>query len=126
MKTEKIQEVIDIIKTLPAADSANSNENVVSTIEAEQVYRNVIENRLNHCLSNLKAHVKDAVYVGSAVVWNGGHFSIPVYNSLLEAQEQEMRDWGAIVWQQIVRQMAIERVNPVYFNIATEYLMFAE
>lgn len=126
MKTEKIQEVIDIIKTLPVADSANSNENVVSTIEAEQVYRNVIENRLNHCLSNLKAHAKDAVYVGSAVVWNGGHFTIPVYNSLLEAQEQEMRDWGAIVWQQIIRQMAIERFNPVYFNIATEYLVFAE
>ena len=125
MKDEKIQEVIDIIKTLKVADSANPNENTVSTEEAEKVFKAVINARLNHCLEQLKAHAKEASYLDGqgVIVWNGGHFFIPVYEALLEAQEKGIYEWTPLIWQQIVRQMAIEGYVPKYFNMATEFLL---
>ena len=125
MKNEKIQEVIDIIKTLPVVDSAKSDEISVSEKEAETVFRQIIEQRLQHCLTQLKEHVKEASYLDGhgVVVWKGGHFFMPVYEALLKAQEQEMRDWSTLIWQQIVRQMAIQGYSYEYFYIATEFLV---
>lgn len=124
MKTEKIQEIIDILKTLPLADSTKSDEISISEEEVETVFRQVIEQRLQHCLKQLKEHDKEAVCLDGrgVVVWKGGHFSIPVYEALLKAQEQEMRDWSTLIWQQIVRQMAIQGYSYEYFYIATEFL----
>lgn len=126
MKNKKIQEVIDIIKTLPITDGATSNENIVSLNEAEKMFKQVINQRLDHCLQQLKDHAKDAVYVdgNDVIVWNGGHFYIPVYEALLEAQEQGINEWSPLIWQQIIRQMAIEGdYEPIYFNLATEFLL---
>ena len=127
MKTEKIQEVIDIIKTIPVADSASSNENVVSKKEAEQVFKEVIKSRLNHCLEQLKEHAKEASYLDGqgVIVWNGGHFFMPVYEARLKAQEQTIEEWNALIWQQIVRQMAIQGYSYEYFYIATEFLVIS-
>ena len=125
MKTAKIQEALDIIKTLPIVDSARSYVTPVSLADAEKVFKEVIEHRLQHCLGQLQDHAKDAVYVDSqgVVVWEGGHFSIPVYNALLDAQEQGIKGWNRLVWQQIIRQMATENYEPIYYNIATEFLL---
>lgn len=124
MKTAKIQEVIDIIKTLPVTDGATSHENIALS-DAEKVFKEVINARLKHCLEQLKAHAKEAVYVdgNDVIVWNGGHFYIPVYEALLEAQEQNINEWNPLVWQQIIRQMAIEKADLIYFNLATEFLL---
>lgn len=124
MKTAKIQEVIDIIKTLPVTDSVTSHE-YIALSDAEKVFKEVINARLKHCLGQLKAHAKEAVYVDNhdVIVWNGGHFCIPVYEALLEAQEQGINEWNPLVWQQIVRQMAIEKADLIYFNLATEFLL---
>ena len=125
MKNEKIQEIIDIIKTLPAATSAKSYETSVSLADAEKVFKTVIEHRLQHCLGQLKEHTKDAVYLDGhgAIVWKGGHFSMPVYEALLDAQEEGIKEWQPLIWQQIIRQMALEDYEPMYYNIATEFLL---
>ena len=126
MKAEKIQEVIDIIKTLPVADSAKSYETpAVSLADAEKFFKRVINARIQHCLGQLKDHAKDGVYVDNqgVVVWEGGHFFIPVYDALLDAQEQDIYEWTPLIWQQIVRQMATEDYAPIYFNMATEFLL---
>lgn len=126
MKTEKIQEVIDIIKTLPVVDGASSHENPISLNEAEKVFKKVIEARIQHCLGQLKDHAKDAVYVDNQgmVIWDNGHFSIPVYDALLDAQNQGMKEWDRLIWQQIIRQMAIQGgYESIYFYIATEFLL---
>ena len=126
MKTEKIQELIYIIKTLPIADFASSNENTVSKEEAEKIFRAVINARLKHCLEQLKAHAKEAVYLDGhgVIVWKSGHFSILVYDALLDAQTQGINEWNNLVWQQIIRQMATENYEPIYYNIATEFLLY--
>lgn len=126
MKNEKIQEVIDIIKTLPAVTSARSYETPISLADAEKVFKKVIEQRLQHCLEQLKNHANEASYVEDhgVIVWKGGHFSIPVYDALLDAQEQGIKEWDRLVWQQIIRQMAIQGgYEPIYFHIATEFLL---
>lgn len=125
MKNEKIQEVTDIIKTLPVVTSARSYETPISLTNAEKVFKKVIEQRLQHCLEQLKNHTHEASYVENhdVIVWKGGHFLIPVYNALLEAQEQGIKEWDRLVWQQIIRQMATENYEPIYYNIATEFLL---
>ncbi len=125
MKNEKIQEALDIIKTLPIVDSARSYVTPVSLADAEKVFKKVIDARIQHCLEQLKSHAHEASYVEDhgVIVWKGGHFSIPVYDALLEAQEQGIKEWDRLVWQQIIRQMATENYEPIYYNIATEFLL---
>lgn len=125
MKNEKIQEVIDIIKTLPVVTPARLYETPISLADAEKVFKKVIDARIQHCLEQLKNHTHEASYVEDhgVIVWEGGHFSIPVYDALLDAQEQGIKEWNRLVWQQIIRQMAIEKANLIYFNLATEFLL---
>ena len=125
MKNEKIQEALDIIKTLPIVDSARSYVTPVSLADAEKVFKKVIDARIQHCLEQLKSHAHEASYVDNqgVVVWKNGHFFIPVYEALLDAQEQGIKEWNRLVWQQIIRQMATEKYEPIYYNIATEFLL---
>lgn len=82
----RTNEVMSLIAGLPVAED-NTRENRPSLEEAESFFRKVIEARINHCVNNLKAHANEAKVAFSIVVWPTGHFSVPVYESLVEAQK---------------------------------------
>lgn len=126
MTKEKHEEVMRLIANLPAAED-NVKENKSSFEETEKFFRKVIEARIDHCVNNLKAHASEAKVASIAVVWEGGHFSVPVYESLLEALEQDIRDWSSLVWQQIIRQMVEDGCKDnTMFRIATEFILVAK
>ena len=126
MTKERHEEVMRLIANLPAAED-NIKKNKPSLIEAEEFFRKVIEARIDHCVNNLKAHANEAKVAFAIVVWKDGHFSVPVYESLLEAQNQDWRDWSALVWQQIIRQMIEDGCKDnLMFQIATEFILVAK
>lgn len=125
-KDQKTNEVMHLIANLPAAED-NIVENKPSFEETEKFFRKVIEARIDHCVGNLKAHAGEAKVAFVTVVWKDGHFSVPVYESLLEAQDQDIRDWSALVWQQIIRQMIEDECKDnLMFRIATEFILVAK
>ena len=81
MTKEKHEEVMRLIANLPVAED-NIKKNKPSLVEAEKFFRKVIESRIDHCVNNLKAHANEAKVASIAVVWEGGHFSVPVYEAL--------------------------------------------
>ena len=126
MKKDQKNEVMHLIASLPAAED-NIVENKPSFEETEKFFRKVIESRIDHCVNNLKAHANEAKVASIAVVWEDGHFSVPVYESLLEAQDQDWRNWSPAVWQQIIRQMIEDKCEDhTMFQIATEYILVAK
>lgn len=126
MTKEKYEEVIRLIANLPAAED-NVKENKPPLVEAEEFFRKMIEERIDHCVSNLKAHANEAKVAFSTVVWKDGHFSVPVYESLLEAQDQDWRNWSPAIWQQIIRQMIEDKcTDNMMFQIATEFILVAK
>ena len=123
MNNEQHTEVMRLIANLPVAED-NTKEARPSLQEAENFFREVIKSRINHCVNNLKAHANEAKVASIAVVWPTGHFSVPVYESLLEAQNQDWKDWSPLIWQQIIRQMTEEDCkNNIMFRIATEFIL---
>lgn len=126
MTKEKHEEVMHLIANLPTAED-NIKKNKPPLVEAEEFFRKVIEARIDHCVNNLKAHANEAKVASIAVVWEGGHFSVPVYESLLEAQDQDWRNWSPMVWQQIIRQMIEDGCKDnTMFQIATEFILVAK
>ena len=126
MTKEKHEEVMRLIANLPAAED-NIKKNKPSLVEAEEFFRKMIESRIDHCVSNLKAHANEAKVAFAIVVWPTGHFSVPVYESLLEARNQDWRNWSPMVWQQIIRQMVENGCkNDTMFQIATEFILVAK
>ena len=127
MKKDQKNEVMHLIASLPAAEDNNVRENKPSFEETEKFFRKVIEERIDHCVNNLKAHANEAKVVSIVVVWKDGHFSVPVYDSLIEAQDQDMRSWSPLIWQQIIRQMIEDKCeNNTMFQIATEFILVAK
>lgn len=123
MNNEQHTEVMRLIANLPVAED-NTREARPSLQEAENFFREVIKSRINHCVNNLKAHANEAKVASIAVVWPTGHFSVPVYESLLKAQNQDWKDWSPLIWQQIIRQMAEENCkNNIMFRTATEFIL---
>lgn len=127
MKREsKTNEVMHLIAGLPAAED-NIVENKPSFEETEKFFKKVIEARINHCVSDLKAHVNEAKVAFATVVWEGGHFSVPVYWDLEEALNQDWRNWSPLIWQQIIRQMVEDDCKDnLMFRIATEFILVAK
>ena len=127
MKKDQKNEVMHIIANLPAAEDNNVRENKPSFEEIEKFFKEIIDVRIQHCVSNLKAHASEAKVAFVTVVWPTGHFSVPVYDSLVEAQDQDMRSWSPLIWQQIIRQMIEDKCeNNIMFQIATEFILVAK
>ena len=82
----------------------------------------MIQNRINHCEEQLNAHLHEAQSLGQIIIWKDGHFSIPVWEQLKEAQNQYIQNWNALVWEQIIRQMGRENehFDALLWDIASE------
>ena len=126
MNNEQHIEIMRLIANLPIAED-NIREARPSLQEAENFFREVIKSRINHCVNSLKAHANEAKVASSIVVWKDGHFSVPIYMALVEAQNQDWDDWQPLIWQQIIRHMVeYDYKNNMMFRIATELILFTE
>lgn len=122
----RINEVMSLIAGLPVAED-NIVENKLSFEEIESFFRKVIEARISHCVNSLKARANEAKIAFSTVVWEDGHFSVPVYWDLEDALNQGLRDWSSLIWQQIIRQMVEDGCKDnTMFQIATEFILVSK
>lgn len=122
------EEVLKLIATLPSTKAFNRCETKRSEKEYQVLFTTLLNNRINHCYEELKSHADEARVINNQtmVVWKDGHFSLPVFEELLAAKELKMKEWSVIIWQQIIRQMAIEQSTDTdLYYIATEWLLMS-
>ena len=120
------EEVLKLIETLPSVKTFYIYEAKRSEKEYQVLFTTLLNNRINHCYEELKSHADEAEVNNNQtiVAWKDGHFSLPVFEELLAAKELKMKEWSVIIWQQIVRQMAIEQSTDVdLYYVATEWLL---
>ena len=120
------KEVLKLIETLPSIEPFHIYEAKRSEKEYQVLFTTLLNNRINHCYEELKSHADEAKVNNNQtiVVWKDGHFSLPVFEELLAAKELKMKEWSVIIWQQIIRQMAIEQSTDVdLYYVATEWLL---
>ena len=88
-------------------------------------FRKMVQNRIDHCEKQLNAHLHEAKSMGQIIIWEGGHFAIPVWEQLVESKNQYIQDWNALVWEQIIRQMGRENehFDAILWDIASEGCM---
>lgn len=119
------EEVLKLIATLPSTKAFNRCETKRSEKEYQTLFTTLLNNRINHCYKELKSHADEAKITNNQiVVWKDGHFSYPVFEELLAAKELRMEEWPILIWQQIIRQMAIEQSTDTdLYYVATEWLL---
>ena len=120
------KEVLKLIATLPSAETFYTHEAKRSEKEYQVLFTTLLNNRINHCYEELKSHADEAKVNNNQTIvfWKNGHFSLPVFEELLAAQELKMKEWSVIIWQQIIRQMAIEQSTDAdLYYVATEWLL---
>lgn len=121
------EEVLKLIATLPSTKAFNRYEAKRSEKEYQVLFTTLLNNRINHCYEELKSHTDEARVINNQtmIVWKDGHFSLPVFEELLAAKELKMKEWSVIIWQQIIRQMAIEQSTDTdLYYVATEWLLW--
>lgn len=126
---KNVNQVEEIILALPTTECYNTNEHAHALRDLEPEFRKVIESRIEHCYNSLLENKDKAVATcsGQIVCWEGGHFSYPVYQELVKSRKQDIMKWSAIIWQQIIRQMALDECyDMTLVNIATEFLLCGE
>lgn len=119
------------ISTLSNVDYYGSNIKIEDTLNAHKdFFYTIIQHRINHCENQLNAHLHKAKIVlsGQVIVWEGGHFAVPVWTELNKALNQEPIEWTALVWEQIIRQMGREQehFDTILWDIASEGCMCSE
>ena len=122
------EEVLKLIETLPSVEIFNRYEAKRSEKEYQVLFTTLLNNRINHCYEELKSHADEAKVNNNQtiIIWKDGHFSLPVFEELLAAKELKMKEWSVIIWQQIIRQMAIEQSTDVdLYYVATEWLLMS-
>ena len=120
------KEVLKLIATLPSVESFRIYEAKQSEKEYQVLFTTLLNNRINHCYEELKSHADEAKVNNNQTIvfWKDGHFSLPVFEELLAAKELKMEEWSIIIWQQIIRQMAIEQSTDAdLYYVATEWLL---
>ena len=130
-KTMTVKELFSKISTLPSVNYWGSGiepEDVLNT--HKNFFRTMIQHRIDHCENQLNTHLHEAktVLSGQIIVWEGGHFAVPVWTELNKALNQEPIEWTALVWEQIIRQMGREQehFDAILWDIASEGCMCSE
>lgn len=116
-------ELLTKIANLPKTDYWNNGHHQIDLlVKNAPFFRRMIQNRINHCETQLNIHLHEAKSLGQIIIWEGGHFAIPVWEQLTETQNQYIQDWSALVWEQIIRQMGREQehFDAILWDIASE------
>lgn len=122
------EEYSSLIEKLVVVDYWTPEEQITIK-DYENQFRQLIEKRIQHCEEQLKANLHHAKSLpqGQIIVWPGGHFSYPVYEALINSRGAAIEEWNALVWEQVIRQMARENCNNVImYDIASEGCLCGE
>ena len=104
-------------------------EKQITMKDYEDQFRQFVERRIQHCESKLKAnlHRANSLCDGQIIVWPRGHFSYPVYEALINSRDIAIEEWNALVWQQVIRQMARSYCDDItMYDIASEGCLCGE
>lgn len=113
------EEYSKLIDKLEVDDYIITERTTIKDYEDE--FRKLIENRLQHCEEQFRTNLQHAKSNGNIIVWNGGHFSYPTYEALVNSRKEAIEEWNGLVWEQIIRQMAREHCdNVIMYDIASE------
>lgn len=110
------------------------NRDAAQAFECAMTY---LQMRIDHCKTELELNFANAEVVSAqSVHWKGGHFSIPVYEHMLDAvsNAKGWDDLNRLQLQQVVRALYLQRscsapkyfsgvIKDLAFNIATELLL---
>lgn len=121
-----VKEIFEKIAKLPTVDYWNNGVNYEELLKKhESFFRKMIDNRIDHCECQLAENINKAQRTQQIIVWEGGHFSIPVWTELVNSRKQKLTEWSALVWEQIIRQMGRENehFDAVLWDIASEMLL---
>lgn len=126
-----VKELFSKISTLPSVNYWSPGIELEVLLNTHKnFFRTMIQHRIDHCENQLNAHLHEAktVLLGQIIVWEGGHFAVPVWTELNKALNQEPIEWTALVWEQIIRQMGREQehFDAILWDIASEGCMCSE
>lgn len=110
------------------------NRDAAKAFECAMTY---LQMRIDHCKTELELNFANAEVVSAqSVHWKGGHFSVPVYEHMLNAvsNAKSWDDLNRLQLQQVVRALYLQRncnapkyfsgvIRDLAFNIATELLL---
>ena len=107
---------------------------VVNRIERpqdlEQTFKQVLQDRMEHCETELRTHISESVSTCSGLVigWKTGHFAYPVYEHMSKQVNISYKKWDIATWQQIVRHLFLNKgrygeIEDYLFRYATEALL---
>lgn len=98
--------------------------------------KKALEARLEHCKSELEKNLPKATVISNDYIgWKGGHFSLPVYQTMEKCLARNPQTWeelNLLELQQIVRAIHCQRYQisgcchddlDVAFMIATEFML---
>ena len=125
------EELSSKISTLSSVHYWSSGMGLDSLLRTHKnFFISMIQHRIAHCENQLNAHLHEAKSLLSCqiIVWEGGHFAVPVWTELNKALTQEPIEWTALVWEQIIRQMGREQehFDAILWDIASEGCMCSE
>lgn len=110
------------------------NKDAAQAFECAMTY---LQMRIDHCRTELELNFANAEVVSAQIVhWKGGHFSVPVYEHMLDAvsNAKSWDDLNRLQLQQVVRALYLQRncnapkyfsgtIRDLAFNIVTELLL---
>lgn len=113
---------------------ASRDKDAAQAFECAMTY---LQMRIDHCKIELELNFANAEVVSAqSVHWKGGHFSVPVYEHMLDAvsNAKGWDDLNRLQLQQVVRALYLQRscsapkyfsgvIKDLAFNIATELLL---
>lgn len=93
--------------------------------------KELLSERIDHCegsLAKALATKQCEVKHNSIVTWEGGHFTLPIYNAMVRDFHKDWQDYSFTTWAQIMKQYAFSlaadkiRPNNDFVNFAMECL----
>lgn len=119
----------ELIKGVETSEYTTTNE-VVKPHDLKQAFKQVLRDRMEHCESELRKHISEAVSTNSRLIicWKTGHFSHPVYEHMRDQITESYESWDRATWQQVIRHLFLNKgkygvIEDYLFNYATEMIL---
>lgn len=119
----------ELVKTVKSVMSVTTKE-TSKPCDLEQSFKQVLLDRIEHCETELRNHISEAVSTNSGLIicWETGHFSYPVYEHMSDQITESYKSWDKATWQQVIRHLFLNKgkygvIEDYLFNYATERIL---
>ena len=130
-----------IVRNYSSTEEVNAyletSQHKISNETTLHIAKCAIKERIEHCKSELQKHFAEATLITqNQVIWNGGHFTIPVYQEMVDFVERDVHSWDDVsptMLNQILRALyscryiagaSINDIRDTFF-VASELLTIA-